>query len=240
MRDIVTSLSAHQLFSMARQEDLRVTLCAMCKYVTGVDGYLVSHAHVLHDPTDDSPLVTPFPGTADLRIKLTSQDSVLAHLGLCVSQVYAVCESAPSTGKQGVAATAVRLGLLARVLDAALRHLEPRESFGKKALHHQLVKADFSDAHDLVTRCREELALIETGVGHAYDPGVHKEITTGFTAVSKLMGGHGFLLDGVHTIEHVASLIRAIYAPPVHPANPYSGTAASSFVPMPAMTGDTQ
>lgn len=54
MRDIVTSLSAHQLFSMARQEDLRVTLCAMCKYVTGVDGYLVSHAHVLHDPTDDA------------------------------------------------------------------------------------------------------------------------------------------------------------------------------------------
>lgn len=237
MRDVVTSLTAQQLFLLARQDDPSAALRALCQYVTGLDGYLVSNTHVLHNAADDSQLVAPFSSAAEIRIHQTSHDDVLSHLGLCFSQVCAICESAPFTWTQGVAATAVRLGLLARALDTGLRHLEPRESFGKKALHHQLIKADFSEAHDLITRCCEELALIEAGGGYSYDPGVHNEISTQFTAVSKLMGGHGFLLGGVHTIEHLASLIRAVYAPPVYPANPFSRMTASSFVPMPATTG---
>lgn len=240
MRDTVTSLNANQLFSLARQDETSVTLRALCWYVTGLDGYLVSNTHVLHDVTDDRPLVAPFSCSAVIRIYQSSQDIVLSHLGLCFSQVCAMCESTPFTLKQGVAATAVRLGLLARALDAALRHLESRKSFGKKILHHQLVKAHFSESHDLITRRCEELALIEACGEFSYDPSVQHEISTHFTNVSKLMGGHGFLLQGVNTIEHLASLIRAIYAPPDHPVNSYRSMTRSSFMPMSATAGGVQ
>ncbi|MER9408710.1 MULTISPECIES: hypothetical protein [unclassified Mesorhizobium] len=207
-------LTADQLFSLARQGEVRVTLRALCRYVTELDGYLVSNGLALHAAANDRPLVSPSSGTADIGIERTSEDIVLVHLGLCLSQVRGASETGRFALRQAIAATAVRLGLLAQALDTAFRHLEPRQSFGRKVLHHQLVKAHFSASHDLITRRREELALIETSGDLAYDPGVQHEISTHFMNVSKLMGGHGFLLHGINTTEYLASLIRALYANP--------------------------
>lgn len=207
-------LTADQLFSLARRAEVSVTLRALCRYVTGLDGYLVSNGLVLHAAADDRPLVSPYSGASDMGIDRTSEDIVLVHLGLRLSQVCGVTETGPFALHQAVAATTVRLGLLAQALDTAFRHLEPRQSFGRKVLHHQLVKAQFSASHEVITRRREELALIENNGDFAYDPGVQHEISTHFTNVSKLMGGHGFLIQGINTIEYLASLIRALYGNP--------------------------
>lgn len=217
-------LTANQLCSLAREGEVSATLGALCRYITGIDGYLVSNGLVLHATANDRPLVSLSSGMADIGVCRTSEDSVLVHLGLRLSQVYGVSESEPFALRQAIAATAVRLGLLALALDTAFRHLEPRQSFGRKVLHHQLVKAHFTASHDLISRRLEELALIETGGGFVYDAGVQDEISSHFTNASKLMGGHGFLLRGINTIEYLASLIRALYANPARSPGPYEIT----------------
>lgn len=236
----VAPLTADQLFTLARQSEVSVTLRALCRYATELDGYLVSNGLALHAAANDRPLVSPSSRTADIGIERTSQDIVLVHLGLCLSQVRGASKTDPITLRQAIAATAVRLGLLAQALDKAFRHLEPRQSFGRKVLHHQLVKAHFSASHDLITRRREELSLIETSSDLAYDPSVQHEISMHFMTVSKLMGGHGFLLDGINTIEYLASLIRALYTNPARSIGPDEIAAQPYAKQTPTTVGDRQ
>ena len=45
---------------------------------------------------------------------------------------------------------ALRLGFLGAALDRAFLHLEGREGFGQKLLHHQLIKTAFSRAQGVL------------------------------------------------------------------------------------------
>lgn len=204
--------SARHLFTLARSSDACDILRAMCRYVTSRDGYLVANGFVLHARQDDHPLVDPSVDAVDVAILDEQDDIALAHLGVSLSRVTPAAPAAASALRQEIAVTAVRLGLLAQALDTAYRHLEGRRSFGQKVLHHQLVKARFAFANELVVRLLEELSLLDGGEAFPCADNTQTLISEQFVHVSKLMGGHGYLLDGINTLEYLSSMIGAIYA----------------------------
>ncbi|WP_320203661.1 hypothetical protein [Agrobacterium rosae] len=212
MLHVPASTSARHLFTLARSSDACNILRAMCRYVTSKDGYLVAKGFVLHGRLDDHRLVDPSVYAGDVAILNEQQDIALAHLGLSLSRVAHAAPAEALALRQQIAVTAVRLGLLAQALDTAYRHLEGRRSFGQKVLHHQLVKARFAFANELVVRLLEELSLLDGDEAFPCADNTQTLISEQFVEVSKLMGGHGYLLDGINTLEYLSSMIGTVYA----------------------------
>lgn len=204
--------SAKHLFALARSTEAGVILRAMCRYVTSRDGYLVANGFVLHGRLEDHPLVHPTPDGGDVAILHEQGDIALTHLGLSLSQVTPATPIPTFALRQEIATTAVRLGLLAQALDGAYRHLEGRRSFGQKVLHHQLVKVRFAYANEMIVRILEEVSLFDSGEAFPCAENTQTLISEQFTHVAKLMGGHGYLLNGINTVEYLSSMIRAIYS----------------------------
>jgi hypothetical protein len=184
----------------------------MCRYVTSRDGYLVANGFVVHGRLQDHPLVHPSADAWDMEIAEEQRDIALSHLGLSLSRVTPSSLGAAVALRQEIAVTVVRLGLLAQALDISYRHLEGRRSFGQKVLHHQLVKARFAYAHELIVRLLEEVSLVLNGDAAQCAENTQALISEQFTQVSKLMGGHGYLLGGVNAVEYLSSMICAVYA----------------------------
>jgi hypothetical protein len=110
-----------------------------------------------------------------------------------------------------LAALAIRLGILSRILDMAYVHLKDRVSFGQKTLSHQLVKATFAEVHGAVVRLTEQMRLRadrSIWVGLRED---HCEVTEFNGKAEKLMGGHGYLLTGTHSLSYLSMLLFSIY-----------------------------
>jgi hypothetical protein len=176
--------------------------------VSGVPGFLVCNGFVVHDQAPGIPVVSGDGTDINLAQLVVCPDLVINHLGLCIGQVSAV---EPDRFTTSLAIFAIRLGILSRILDMAYVHLKERVSFGQKTLSHQLVKATFADVHGAIVRLSEQMRLRADralSVGLLDDHCVVTEFTN---KAEKLMGGHGYLLTGTHSLSYLSMLLFSVY-----------------------------
>ncbi|MBT9386230.1 hypothetical protein KM176_20335 [Pseudooceanicola sp. CBS1P-1] len=214
MLDIARASSlAGAVLAMARAAGPAPALELACEGLSGCPGYLAPGRHALH--ALDAALVDPACPDQPPAILRTATDPALAAFGLRLSEL-APCPPLAPLPECAQLALALRLGLLARILDLAFRHLETREIFGQRATHLQLIKARFSAGGAFLARMETELSL-----GPVAAPGLlHDEIDRHTIQAAKLMGGHGYLEGSLHGLEYCSQMIRAVYGAPVpeHPA----------------------
>jgi hypothetical protein len=193
-----------QVFSCAREAAPHDALKVTCEAVTGTQGSLVCGPFVVHRPGDIL-VNAAAPGTS-VDVLEDLHDAGLAPFGLALSRVhFPAGQILPPN--VGTAAIALRLGLLAQMLDRAFVHLEKRESFGQKLLHQPLVKGQISASGTLLSRIRAEMAV---DVADPLDvEKLHDEISSHTIQVGKLMGGHGFRTGSLNDLEYVSGLLRA-------------------------------
>lgn len=193
------------LADIARKAPYDEALLVMCRAVTGKSGYLANAGHVIRGRACGDVLATDGSVLAAGNIL---PDAVLTHLGLSLEATVG-----PTTfdGKSITASLMFRLGLLSRMLDLAHAHLAPRVSFGQKTLKHQMVKDGFARAHATGLTLREKTMLrleINDYTGLEQD---HQELTRAEMQAEKLMGGHGYLVDGTHAISYLSMLIASMH-----------------------------
>jgi hypothetical protein len=208
MRSPPSSESLANLYRKARKDALGSALTALGEVVSGVPGFLISNDFVIYDCAAGGPIVCG-DGTRIAAPQLVDYpDPVMDHLGLCIGQAAA---GEADNVSASLAVLAIRLGILSRMLDMAYVHLKDRVSFGEKTLSHQLVKATFAEVHGAVVRLNEQLRLRadeSLSVGLRED---HCEVTEFNGKAEKLMGGHGYLLTGTHSLSYLSMLLFSIY-----------------------------
>jgi hypothetical protein len=196
------------LYRKARKDVFGSALMALGEAVSGVPGFLISDGFVVYDRAARGPIVCG-DGTRIAAAQLVDYpDPVMDHLGLCIGQVSAGEADKVSAS---LAVLAIRLGVLSRMLDMAYVHLKDRVSFGQKTLSHQLVKATFAEVHGAVVRLNEQTRLRADSslwVGLRED---HCEVTEFNGKAEKLMGGHGYLLTGTHSLSYLSMLLFSVY-----------------------------
>jgi hypothetical protein len=196
------------LYRKARNGALCDALTAFGEAVSGVPGFLVCNGFVFHDQAPGIPVVSGDGSVIDLAQLVDCPDVVINHLGLCIGQVSAI---EPDRFTTSLAILAIRLGILSRILDMAYVHLKERVSFGQKTLSHQLVKATFAEVHGAVVRLSEQMRLRADralSVGLLED---HCVVTECNNKAEKLMGGHGYLLTGTHSLSYLSMLLFSVY-----------------------------
>jgi len=206
-----TALSSEKLkllYRKARKDALGDALLALGEATTGVPGFLVCNGFVIHQDAPGIPIVGG-DGKGIERGQLKNcPDLVVNYLGLCIGQASAL-EPDRFTASLGI--LAIRLGILSRILDRAYVHLQDRVSFGQKTLSHQLVKATFADVHGAVVRLSEQMYL---RADRSLAVGLHDDhvVVTEFNGkAEKLMGGHGYLLTGTHSLSYLSMVLFSIY-----------------------------
>ncbi len=204
-------ISLEGLFALARTGDANTILRAICLFATSREGYLVANGYALRGVDDDFPLVGPSTANGVARQVDEQSDIVLARIGLAMVRAEPEVQARPNVSRCAIAAVAARLGLLAQALDMAFHHLEGRQSFGQKTMHHQLVKTRFAHANALIVRLIEEIGLVEECGEPQGLERMQSAISEEFSEVSKLMGGHGYLISGINTLEYLSSLMASIY-----------------------------
>jgi hypothetical protein len=111
---------------------------------------------------------------------------------------------------------AVRLGLLRRMLDAAVAHLAGRQSDGAPLTGRQLVQASIADAATTLEICGHALAAgsaverPDTLVAGAW---LHARLDRAGLAVAGLFGASGYLRDHPVRCLHLGALVREAWAP---------------------------
>ena len=196
------------LYRKARSDALSSALTAFGEAVSGVPGFLVCNGFVIHQRAPGIPVLSGDGTVIDPAQLVDWPDVVINHLGLCIGQVSAV---EPDRFTTSLAILAIRLGILSRILDMAYVHLKERVSFGQKTLSHQLVKATFADVHGAVVRLSEQMRLRADralSVGLLDD---HCVVTECNNKAEKLMGGHGYLLTGTHSLSYLSMLLFSVY-----------------------------
>jgi hypothetical protein len=192
----------------ARHDTLGGALMAFGEAVTGVPGFLACSGFVVHEHAPGIPLVSGDGAEIEPAQLVDCPDLVINHLGLRIGRIAAV---EPTRFTTSLAILAVRLGILSRILDMAYAHLQDRVSFGQKTLSHQLVKATFAEVHGAVVRLSEQMSLRADrafAVGLRDDHGV---VTEANGKAEKLMGGHGYLLTGTHSLSYLSMLLFSLY-----------------------------
>jgi hypothetical protein len=206
-----TPLSAQKLdllYQKARADALGNALSAFGEAMTGVPGFLVCNRFVVHHVASGAPIVCGDGTVIEAPHMVDHTDLVLNYLDLGIGEVAA---PEPDRFTASLAILAIRLGLLSRMLDMAYVHLKDRMSFGQRTLSHQLIKATFADVHGGVVRLGEQIRLRaeqELAVGLRQD---HCVVTECNGKAEKLMGGHGYLLTGTHTLSYLSMLLFSIY-----------------------------
>jgi hypothetical protein len=196
------------LYRKARSDALCGALMAFGEAVSGVPGFLVCNGFVVYHRAPGIPIVSGDGTIIDLAHLVDCPDLVINHLGLSIGQVSAI---EPDRFTTSLAILAIRLGILSRILDMAYVHLKDRVSFGQKTLSHQLVKATFADVHGAVVRLNEQMRLRADralSVGLLDD---HCAVTEFNNKAEKLMGGHGYLLTGTHSLSYLSMLLFSVY-----------------------------
>jgi hypothetical protein len=196
------------LYGKARSDAFCSALIAFGEAASGAPGFLVCNGLVLHDHAPGIPVVSGDGSVIDRAQLADCPDLIVNHLGFCIGQVSAV---EPDRFTTSLAIFAIRLGILSRILDMAYVHLKERVSFGQKTLSHQLVKATFADVHGAVVRLSEQMRL---RADRALSLGLlddHCVVTEFNNKAEKLMGGHGYLLTGTHSLSYLSMLLFSIY-----------------------------
>ncbi len=211
MLHLPAPLSIEGLFSLARRENPSTILRAICLFATSREGYLVTNGYSVRG-ADDFPLIEQAVVDGSVHIVDVQDDIVLASIGLVLVRTQPVLQTAYTRSLVRIAVVTARLGLLAQALDMAFHHLEHRVSFGQKTMHHQLIKTRFAYANNLIVRLLDEICVtLERNELHQLAQ-MHPKISEEFAQVSKLMGGHGYLISGINALEYLSSLIASIYA----------------------------
>jgi hypothetical protein len=107
-----------------------------------------------------------------------------------------------------------RAALLVKILDAAFAHLTGRQSSGQQTLQHQLVKACFTECFSLAERTRLEVKAHLAGLPGLDTQGRHDEISAATARAAKLMGGHGYLLGSLNSLETLSLILANLAAQP--------------------------
>lgn len=209
MLDRVAGSPVEQVFETARKAHPAQALQATCLLATGRDGFLAGACHAVH--RSGAPLVALSNTPVEVVIRDTEQEPGIACFDLVLSQLEPRAPQAIPPQVHTLV-VALRAGLLARTMDLAFLHLQDRESLGQKTMHHQLVKARFSDTSAFLSQLRRELAVVGSE-GIVDSPGrLHNAIDTHLLHCAKLMGGHGLRDAAVHGLEYLSVLIRATLA----------------------------
>jgi hypothetical protein len=212
MRDRFTPDQLSALYTCARNAMPDAALRAFGNLVAGRPAYLAIGGYAVHAPEGE--IFDPARPEAHPVVVQVIDRQTLAIWGLQLSRVAQM--DTPSAAEQGpvlnAAVLALRLGLLMRCLDTAFLHLENRESFGQKLLHHQLMKARFAIVNAEVQRCLDELSLPRAAQDLPALQAMQRAVTAQFRQAAKLMGGHGFLEGRCHALEFLATLLAASVA----------------------------
>lgn len=196
------------LYNTARTGTLDAGLIALGFFVTGHVGYALIGGHAMRVPGGTAPLVGPEGPVHSDRVYAVP-DPVLRGIGV----EWLRNGPAFSVGRRAeVGVLILRAGLLARILDRAFKHLEPRESGGQRTLQHQLVRACFVESFGAAEQVRQEAPhLLDPRL--ALDlPELHRALSATTMKASKLMGGHGYLLGETNSIEFLSLCMSSIVA----------------------------
>ncbi|MGL6209456.1 MAG: hypothetical protein ACRC14_06465 [Paracoccaceae bacterium] len=204
---------ATDLIACARRESPASALMSFCRHLTGQSGFLILDGHVLCEQVETAPLIAATGRAVARKGGDLLVDAALAQMGLALMRVRDTTGTPAAPARLEAAVVALRLGFLGATLDRAFRHLEGREVFGQKLLHHQLIKTAFSRAQGVMVQIAGELRQAGNDLSPAIARVQHNRITVCFTQSAKLMGGHGFLAAGLHAQEHLSGLVRAVYGP---------------------------
>jgi len=197
------------VFAEARLSSPREALHMACQELISRAGYLAPGTYSIHAADGHDDLWNPSqPGTPVVALEQL-YDPVLATFGLAMSKIASRDTDAAHFARVDQTIVALRLGLLAKALDQAFLHLEHREAFGQKLLHHQLIKARFAQSGALITRLLEELRLVSGHNLPCDTTRMQDAISHHFSQCSKLMGGHGYLAGSINSLEYLSNLIRA-------------------------------
>lgn len=199
--------SVDKLFNVSRSADFSSMLVELGAFTTGYPGYLVHRGQSLREAGSKVPMIDTM-GNALVGDTRIVPDPVLGALGLEWSHL----QNYRGLTRRGIVGVlVVRAGLLVRILDRSFRHLQDRESGGQKTLQHQLVKASFVEAFDRAERIRlEAVSLLDETIEIDFD-GEHQALSRATVKAAKLMGGHGFLLGEVNTLEFLSLCLTALY-----------------------------
>ncbi|MGJ8628481.1 MAG: hypothetical protein ACSHXB_16085 [Sulfitobacter sp.] len=187
-------------FDAARTGLLEKALTDLGSFVTGRPGFVVFAGHAMVAIGSGAPLLGPNGPLQDQPLSAVN-DPVLHEIGM---EWVRVNDTTPAGHRAIVGALVLRAGLLCRMLDRAYRHLEGRESGGKPILQHQLVKACFVESYGVAEQIRQEaVPFLDDSLAIDFDA-LHRALSDATMKASKLMGGHGYLLGEVNSIEFLS------------------------------------
>jgi len=210
-------LTTDQLYTEARTRDCAAGLRALGTFINGRPSYFANGEIALIGTGDTSVPVLNGLGNVVSFEAPKDQDKALTALGLTLVRIPAA--QATSDRRAQVSALIWRAGLLAKLLDTAFAHLSSRESGGQKTLQHQLVKASFTECFTASERVRTELPFFLDETNALDFDAEHKELSRLTTAAAKLMGGHGFLLGSLNSLETLSFVVSNLLAATAEPQN---------------------
>ncbi len=112
------------------------------------------------------------------------------------------------TGQRGAALAAVRLGVLARLLDQAVERLAGRRFGGVPLIDQQLVAGTVADAAILIEL---SAALDLAGAPAAALAAQHERLTDAGWAVTRLFGAQGYLADHPARALYASTLVADLW-----------------------------
>ncbi len=195
---MVAQLEVDAFLSAVRTQSVAKGLYALGRFAFGSDCAVVTNGIGFRGAGEKVNLVNgagdPFGGQFNIR-----NDHALAGLGIEI--IVADTPRGDATWLCQIAGLLHRTGILLKMLDTSFAHLSDRESGGQKTMHHQLVKATFVESFSLAETIRLEAChLIDADI--AIDLTAHHEaLNSAIIKASKLMGGHGFLMGQVNSLE---------------------------------------
>lgn len=208
----MTALSPEQLtqaWSYGRRAAPAQALAQFTWLVTGNSGGLACNGigmlpaaadtHLYHPDGEEIPLT---------RCSEFAADRVLTYMHIRQLRVASASDAPPWIS---LLIAALRLGVIAQMLDISYAHLEKRTSFGQKTTRHQLVKASFAAIFGEVTQLRSQLGLRVAHNDYLELEQEHMAITLLAGQAEKLMGGHGYLLGNTHTLSHFSMMMYCAF-----------------------------
>jgi hypothetical protein len=164
------------------------------------------------DPAEAAPQgVAVLPATGVPRGARVVPHALAAREGLAVVR-FPPSGAPPARGLAGARAAelaAVRLGVLTRLLDAAVRRLENRHFAGVPLIKQQLVVGAVAD----VVTALELAAATTPGTDPADAADQHERLTSAGWTVARFFGAEGYVADHPARALHVSTLVADVWVP---------------------------
>lgn len=182
-----------------RSRDSGAGLLALGRFTVGQPGYLAHDGLALRQVGDTQNPIFDGAGQRIAPLGEVIEDRALTALGLEIARVSETGQAPNQRATMG--GLIWRAGLLLRMLDLSYAHLSGRESGGQKTLQHQLIKTTFTESFSLAEQIRLEAPHYLDGALQLDHAGLHEKLGAVTTKAAKLMGGNGFLLGSLNSLE---------------------------------------